>query len=151
MYFKSRINGKPKLQWFDARTDWEKSSDKYFENLDELAQRLDGLDNELDLDTSMTPEDFDSGYEYVYGRIKELKESIEQKESADELDSVNLREIMDDLHDIYEELLDLYDPALLYDDYYGDDPDDYEDALDIEDSDDDGDSDDGRDRDFYTL
>lgn len=150
MYFESRIKGRQDLPWFDTRTDWEKSSDEYFENLDELARRLDGLDNELDLDTTLDLYDFDSGYEYVYGRIRELKEYIDQNEFADELDSADLYGIREDLRDIYEELLDLYDSALLYDNYYGpdpDDPDDYEDASDIEDSDDDGDSDDGRDRD----
>ena len=49
MYFESRIKGKQGLLWFDVRTDWEKSNDEYFEKLDELAQRLDGLDNDLDL------------------------------------------------------------------------------------------------------
>lgn len=143
MYFDSRIKGKQGLLWFDVRTDWEKSSDDYFEKLDELAQRLDGLDNELDLYTNLNLYDFDSGYEYVYGRIKELKEYIDQNGFADESDSVDFYGIREDLRDIYEECLDLYDSALLYDNYCGPDPEDPEDdALDDEDSDDYWDEDD---------
>jgi len=141
MYFESRIKGKKGLPWFDARSDWEKSSDEYFEALDELAQQLDDVDSGLNFYTSLTPDDFDSGYEYVYGRIKELKEYIAQNESSDEPYAVNMYGARESLQDIYEELLDLYDSALLYDDYCGSDPDDEDDLLDDEDSDDDSDDD----------
>ena len=122
------------MPWFDARTNWEKSSDEYFEKLDELAQQLDDVDAGLNFYTSLTPEDFDSGYEYVYGRIKELKQYIAQHATSDESSNhVNCYEARESLQDIYEELLDLYDAALLYDDYCDADPDD----LDNDDGDDD--------------
>ena len=38
MYFDSRKKGKSGLPWFDARTEAEKSSDEYFEKLDDLAK-----------------------------------------------------------------------------------------------------------------
>ena len=82
MYFESRIRGKRGTPWFDSRSKWEKSSDEYFENLDELVQQLDEVESDLHFYTFLTPEDFDSGYEYVYGRIKELKKHIAQNEST---------------------------------------------------------------------
>lgn len=143
MYFKSRIKGKRSLPWFDSRTEWEKSSDEYFEKLDDLAQQLDDVDAELNFDTSLAPEGFDSGYEYIYARIKELNKYIHQNESSDELDPVNHYGVRESLQDIYDELLDLYDSALLYDNYSGPDPDDLdEDDLDSDYDDDDLDLDD---------
>lgn len=127
MYFKSRRNGKRGLPWFDSRTNWEKSSDEYFEKLDDLARQLDDVDAELCLYTSLTPDDFDSGYEYVYGRIKELKEYIAQDESSDPSTPATSYGTRETLQDIYEDLLDLYDDALLYDDYCGADTDDLDD------------------------
>lgn len=141
MYFKSRIKGKQGLRWFDTRTNWEKSSDEYFEKLDDLAQQLDDVDGSLNFYTSLEPEDFDSGYGYVYGRIKELKKYITENKSSDELDPVNRYGVRESLQDIYEDLLDLYDSALLYDHYSGADPDD-PDEDDIDDDYDDYDDDD---------
>lgn len=85
---------------------------------------------------SCPPEDFDSGYEYVYGRIKELKKHIAQNESQDESTYIRYDWAEESLREIYEELLDLYDSALLYDDYSDVDPEDVEDSDDAEDSDD---------------
>lgn len=69
--------------------------------------------------SSLIPEDFDSGYEYVYARIKELERYVAENESSDELNSVNTYMVRDSLDDINEELSDLYDSAILYDDYIG--------------------------------
>lgn len=164
MYFKSRIKGKQGLRWFDTRTNWEKSSDEYFEKLDDLAQQLDDVDGSLNFYTSLEPEDFDSGYGYVYGRIKELKKYITENKSSDELDPVNRYGVRESLRDIYEDLLDLYDSALLYDHYSGADPadpadpdeddidddyDDYDDDDDDLDFDDDDDDDWGSNNDKY--
>lgn len=124
MYFNSRIRGKRSLPWFDARTDGEKASDEYFGQLDDLEQELDDLDAGPGFCTSLSPDDFDSGYEYVYRRIKELQEYIEGDEATDELNSVNCHEVLESLREIYEDLLDLYDSALLYDDYCGSEPED---------------------------
>ena len=149
MYFKSRIKGKHGLSWFDSRTEWEKSSDEYFEKLDDLAQQLDDVDAELNFYTSLAPEGFDSGYDYVYARIKELNRYIHKNESSDELDPMNRYGVRESLQDIYEELLDLYDSALLYDNYSGPDPDDPDDDDDdLDDDYDDDDSDDDWDDDF---
>lgn len=138
MYFDSRKKGKSGLPWFDARTEAEKSSDEYFEKLDDLAKQLDDIDADLRLYSSLIPEDFDSGYEYVYARIKELERYVAENESSDELNSVNTYMVRDSLDDINEELSDLYDSAILYDDYIGpdsneSDDDDY--VLDFDDSD----------------
>lgn len=138
MYFKSRIKGKQGLRWFDSRTNWEKSSDEYFEKLDDLAQQLDDVDGDLNFYTSLEPEDFDSGYGYVYGRIKELKRYITENKSSDELAPVNRYGVRESLQDIYEDLLDLYDSALLYDHYTGADPDDPDEDDDLDYDDDDG-------------
>lgn len=148
MYFKSRIKGKQGLPWFDSRSEWEKSSDQYFEKLDDLAQQLDDVDGELNFYTSLAPEGFDSGYDYVYARIKELNRYIHQNESSDELARVNHYGVRESLHDIYEELLDLYDSALLYDNYSGPDPDDPDENEDLDDDYDEDDSDADWDDDF---
>ena len=88
MYFDSRIRGKRSLPWFDARTGPQKASDEYFEKLDNLAQQLDDIEVDIDFFTSLEPEDFDSGYEYVYGRIKELKEYINETEDFQDSDDL---------------------------------------------------------------
>lgn len=141
MYFDSRIKGKRGLPWFDARTKWQKDSDEYFEQLDDLAQQLDDVDVGPGFYTSLSPEDFDSGYEYVYQRIKELQKYIEQNESTDALDSAICYEARESLQETYDDLLDLYGSAILYDDYCGPDPEDPEDD-DWNDDDDDWDDDD---------
>lgn len=166
MYFDSRIRGKRSLPWFDARTGPQKASDEYFTKLDNLSQRLDDVEAYIDFSTSLEPEDFDSGYEYVYGRIRELKEYLneikdsqdfkdaEDAEDSEELDPADLEETEESLHDIYEYLLDLYDDAILYDDYCGDEPDEPDDDDDNEDDDidnEDSDEDDDWDDDDDTI
>lgn len=133
MYFDSKIKGKQGLPWFDSRTGRQKASDEYFEQLDDLAQQLDDVDVGPGFYTSLSPEDFDSGYEYVYQRIKELQKYIEQNASVDALDTAICYGVRESLQDIYEDLLDLYDSALLYDDYSGPDPDDPDDDWDDDD------------------
>ena len=161
MYFESKRRREKSLPWFDARSDWEKSSDEYFENLDNLAQQLYDVDGELRYYSSLTPEDFNSGYGYVHSHFKELMKYVAQNESSDAETPVNIYDIRGSLQDIYNELSDLYDSAILYDNYCGSEPknpeevsndlddDEVDDIDDDDDWDDDGDDDDWDDDDFY--
>lgn len=146
-YFESKIKGKKGLPWTDSRTSWEKSSDEYFEKLESFAEDIDNIESSTAFISDLMPEDFDNGYQYVYGRINELHHYLKNEAVIE-----NKRELMDALNEIHDELLDLEDDAILYEDYFDEDSeveeqddyideafDDYDDSWD---SDEDSDNDD---------
>lgn len=131
MYFESRIFKNETLPWFDSRSKWEKKSNAYFEKLEDLLSEIDGIECETDFLSDLDPDDFSSGYNFVLARIKEIRRYIRSNQIDDEDE-----DLLDSLHDIQEDLVDLEGDALLYDDDLGDDLDDDVDGSDDFDDDD---------------
>lgn len=78
------------------------------------------------------PYDFDNGYQFVLGRIKELKKYLRHNAVA-----IDKEYIIESLEEIYDSLLDLETDSLLYDDIAGDEEfedDEEDDNMDSEDS-----------------
>lgn len=128
MYFDDRIKGKQGLPWFDARSDWERGSDEYFEKLECLAEAVDDVESETDFITALSTDDFDNSYQYVLGRLRELRSYLKNEALQNADTDAQLRT----LYDIFDKLCDLYSDAVLYDDETDDECDD--------ECDDDGDS-----------
>lgn len=143
MYFDSKIIGKHGLPWTDSRSDWEKWSDEYFEKLEELAQQVDDVSADASFISQLAPEDFDNGYQFVLGKIKELKEYIIRDAVLKTDDYKEM--LLDSLEDIHENLLELRFDVGLYDNSgdidCDDNDDDYDDDYDDDDYDDDDDDD----------
>lgn len=110
MYFEDKIGGRQGLPWMDGRSESERESDEYFEELAELAEQVDSVECDTDFLTDLVPEDFDNCYDYVKGRIKELRRYIKREMDEDEGE-----DLLDSLDDISVDLEDLYDDSLLYD------------------------------------
>lgn len=110
MYFDDKISRRGGLSWVDGRSESERSSSDYFEELERLAESLDDIESDTDFMTDLEPEDFDNGYDYIKGRIKELRRYIRKEMDEDEGE-----EMLDSLDDLQTELEDLYDDSLLYD------------------------------------
>lgn len=134
MYFDSKIKGKH--GWFDGRSKWQKSSDEYFERLEELALQIDDLEACTSFITSLSPDDFDSGYRFLLNRVRELKHYL-----VNESDDTDRDELLDSLEELKDSIMILNDDALLYEIVWDDDEDDDEDDFDF-DLDDDEDEDD---------
>ncbi len=147
MYFDSKRRGKTGLPWTDARTDYEKRSDEYYEKLEELVKQIDDVEANTSFLTELDPDDFDGAYLYVSGRLRELKKYLKRDCSAD---AVYIEDWLDQLEEIRNELEDLETDALLCND-------ETDDGLDWEvddddfswDSDDDDDWDDDNDKDDW--
>lgn len=141
-YGRNRDKDKPRM-WFDSRTSSEKSSDKYFEELEDLTNCIDEIADCAYFDTDLTADDFPGAYQYVMARIKELKSYL--RHDYDESDRDDLIESLDEIREDLEDLdIDcaLYDDGTDYlDDDDDDDDDDWEDDEDEdwEDNDDDDD------------
>ena len=134
-YFESKIKGKKGLPWTDSRTSWEKLSDEYFEKLEAFAEDIDNIESSTAFISDLMPEDFDNGYQYVYGRINELHHYLKNDAVIE-----NNRELMDALNEIHDELLDLEDDTIIYEDYFDEDAEEEEPDNDIDDFDDGWDS-----------
>ena len=123
MYFDSYIKGKQGL--FDSRSKWDKSSDSYFESLEELAEEIDDIESNTSFISELTPDDFGNGYQFIIHRIRELKDYLIDDETI-----IDTHDLLESLDEIREKLDDLKDDALLYDDISGyddeDDDDDWE-------------------------
>ena len=111
MYFDSKKTRKHGPPWTDSRSNWEKSRDEYFEELENLVVEIDVLEDNTSFISELTPEDFTSGFQYVFARLKDFRDFL--KEDFSDSDKEDL---MKDLYEIYEDLIDLYSDALLYDD-----------------------------------
>lgn len=147
MYFDSKRRGKKGLPWTDARTDYEKRSDEYYEKLEELVKQIDDVEANTSFLTELDPDDFDGAYLYVSGRLRELKKYLKRYSSAD---AVYIEDWLDQLEDIRNELEDLETDALLCNDETDDGLDWEADDDDFSwDSDDDDDWDDDNDRDDW--
>ena len=129
MYFDSKIKGHRGLPWLDSRTAWEKSSDKYFEALEELVEEIDSIEASTPFITDLSPDDFSNGYKFVLARLKELKSFLKSE------DSISNEGYIDSLNDIYDNLMDLSSDSDLYDDVWDDD--DEEEYYEEDDDDDD--------------
>lgn len=149
MYFDSKRRGKKGLPWTDARTDYEKRSDEYYEKLEELVKQIDDVEANTSFLTELDPDDFDGAYLYVSGRLRELKKYLKRYSSAD---AVYIEDWLDQLEEIRNELDDLETDALLCNDETDDGLDWEADDDDFSwDSDDDDDWDDDNDRDDWQL
>lgn len=147
MYFDSKRRGKKGLPWTDARTDYEKRSDEYYEKLEELVKQIDDVEANTSFLTELDPDNFDGAYLYVSGRLRELKKYLKRYSSAD---AVYIEDWLDQLEDIRNELEDLETDALLCNDETDDGLDWEADDDDFSwDSDDDDDWDDDNDRDDW--
>lgn len=120
-YFKSRIKGNHGLPWLDTRSNWQKASDAYFEELQELANDIDDVEALTTFISYMEPDECLSGYDFVLKRLKELRHYIIHEAVIDDKES-----LIESLRDIYERLKNLSTDAALYDDCGGD----YEDSDD---------------------
>lgn len=132
-YFENNLTKRCGLPWLDSRSSWEKSRDAYFENLEELVEQIDDVESNTSFISDLMPYDFDNGYQFVLGRIKELKRYL--KRDAIVIDNEYLIET---LEEIYNNLLDLETDSLLYEDVAGDEEfegeDDEDDNMNSEDS-----------------
>lgn len=138
MYFDSRKIGNRGLPWLDSRTDWDKANDTYFEELESLAAEIDDIEDCTSFISSLSPDDFGSGYRFVLTRLRELKEYLTENEAEP-----NRNEYIESLNDIYERLLVLYSDSALYDDDFVEEDDfDEDEDYDDDDWDDDYDNDD---------
>mgnify|MGYP000816331746 FL=1 len=147
MYFDSKRRGKKGLPWTDARTDYEKRSDEYYDKLEELVKQIDDVEANTSFLTELDPDDFDGAYLYVSGRLRELKKYLKRYSSAD---AVYIEDWLDQLEEIRNELEDMETDALLCNDGTDDDLDWEADDDDFSwDSDDDDDWDDDNDRDDW--
>lgn len=147
MYFDSKRRGKKGLPWTDARTDYEKRSDEYYEKLEELVKQIDDVEANTSFLTELDPDDFDGAYLYVSGRLRELKNYLKRYSSAD---AVYIEDWLDQLEEIRNELEDLETDALLCNDDIDDDLDWEADDDDFDwNRDDDDDWDDDNDRDDW--
>lgn len=147
MYFDSKRRGKKGLPWTDARTDYEKRSDEYYEKLEELVKQIDDVEANTSFLTELDPDDFDGAYLYVSGRLRELKKYLKRYSSAD---AVYIEDWLDQLEEIRNELEDLETDALLCNDGTDDELDWEADDDDFSwDSDDDDDWDDDNDKDDW--
>ena len=136
MYFDSNIKGKNGLPWLYTQSSWDKANDEYFQTLEKLVEQIDDLESETAYISELDTCDFDNGYQFVLGRIKELKKFIIQDDSI--FDKEDLLESLDETH---ENLEDLRSDAILYDDECGEEEDEDDDEEDEEDDDDDNDED----------
>lgn len=127
MYFDSKRRGKKGLPWFGGRTDYEKRSDEYYEKLEELVEQIDDVEYNTPFMTGLDPDDYNSGYQYVSARLRELGKYLKQDNCAAPVDK---EDWLDRIDEIRNELEDLETDADLYDDI-DDDPD-----WDIDDDDD---------------
>lgn len=147
MYFDSKRRGKKGLPWTDARTDYEKRSDEYYDKLEELVEQIDDVEANTSFLTELDPDDFDGAYLYVFGRLRELKKYLKRDCSAD---AVYIEDWLDQLEEIRNELEDLETDALLCNDGTDDELDWEADDDDFSwDSDDDDDWDDDNDKDDW--
>lgn len=147
MYFDSKRRGKKGLPWTDARTDYEKRSDEYYDKLEELVKQIDDVEANTSFLTELDPDDFDGAYLYVSGRLRELKKYLKRDCCAD---AVYIEDWLDQLEEIRNELEDLETDALLCNDGTDDELDWEADDDDFSwDSDDDDDWDDDNDRDDW--
>lgn len=147
MYFDSKRRGKKGLPWTDARTDYEKRSDEYYEKLEKLVEQIDDVEANTSFLTELDPDDFDGAYLYVSGRLRELKKYLKRYSCAD---AVDIEDWLDQLEEIRNELEDLETDALLCNDGTDDDLDWEADDDDFSwDSDDDDDWDDDNDKDDW--
>lgn len=135
MYFDSKRRGKKGLPWMDGRSKHEKRSDEYYEKLEELVKQIDDVEANTQFISALYPDDFDGAYQYVSGRLRELKKYLKRDCCAD---AVDIEDWFDQLEDIRNELEDLETDALLCND-------DIDDDLDWEADDDDWDDDNDKD------
>lgn len=143
MYFDSKIKGHRGLPWLDSRTNWEKSSDKYFEELEELLAKIDDIEAGTTFITEFSPEDFSNGYKFVLARIKELRAYLVNEETVSDRS-----DYIESLNEIYDELSELSFDSTLYDNDF-DDWDEKDDWDDEDDEDDEDDWDDDLDEEDY--
>lgn len=135
MYFDSKRRGKKGLPWMDGRPKHEKRSDEYYEKLEELVKQIDDVEANTQFISALYPDDFDGAYQYVSGRLRELKKYLKRDCCAD---AVDIEDWFDQLEDIRNELEDLERDAHLCND-------DIDDDLDWEADDDDWDDDNDKD------
>lgn len=143
MYFDSKRSGRRGLPWMDGRSDHEKKSDEYYGKLEALVERIDDIESETRFITELEPEDFDSSYQYVSGRIQEFKKYL--KDDFPYNDSIEYT--LAELEEIRNDLTELETEAILYDDDSDLDCDDIEGDQDDDDWDDDNWDDDDSDDD----
>lgn len=124
MYFESKMKKRHGLPWMGGLSDADKASNEYFEELEKLAEQVDDVEDETGFISSLSPDEFDSGYSFVEARIAELKEYIvHESVIPDKYGSLS------SLNEIKRELAWLRDEAVLYDDEFGD-MDFYDDSFD---------------------
>ena len=115
MYFESRMKKRHGLPWMGGLSDADKASNEYFEELEKLAEQVDDVEDETGFISSLSPEEFDSGYSFVAARIAELKAYIvHESVIPDKYGALH------SLNEIKRELAELKDQAVLYDDEFGD-------------------------------
>lgn len=117
MYFDSKRSARKGLPWMDGRGDHEKKSDEYYGKLEDLVVRIDDIESETRFITELEPEDFDSSYQYVSGRIQEFKKYL--KDDFPYNDSIE--DTLAELEGISDDLAELETEAILYDDDSDDD------------------------------
>ncbi|MCH5346329.1 MAG: hypothetical protein J1E63_04430 [Muribaculaceae bacterium] len=140
MYFDSYMKDDGGLSWLLSSNERIARHNAYFTELERLAENIDDIEVQTSFQTDLTPEDFDSGYEYIFERLRELRHFVVYEDKGDNYD-----ELIDGIYEIYDELSDLRDDAQDYDNYnefddgYDDDFDDDDDdfvSYDLDDFDD---------------
>lgn len=111
--------------------------------LEELASQIDDLEACTSFITSLSLDDFDSGYRFLLNRVRELKHYL-----VNESDDTDRDELLDSIEELKDSITVLNDDAMLYEVMWDDDDDDDEDDFDFDDDDDDDDDDDEDEDDF---
>lgn len=76
MYFESKMKKRHGLPWMGGLSYADKASNEYFEELEKIAEEVDDVEGETNFISSLSPEEFESGYSFVAARITELKKYI---------------------------------------------------------------------------
>lgn len=115
MYFESKMKKRHGLPWMGGLSYADKASNEYFEELEKIAEEVDDVEGETNFISSLSPEEFESGYNFVAARITELKKYIvHESVIPDKYGALH------SLSEIKRELAGLKDQAVLYDDVLGD-------------------------------
>lgn len=115
MYFESKMKKRHGLPWMGGLSYADKASNEYFEELEKIAEEVDDVEGETNFISSLSPEEFESGYSFVAARITELKKYIvHESVIPDKYGALH------SLSEIKRELAGLKDQAVLYDDVLGD-------------------------------
>lgn len=101
----------------DGCGDHEKKSDEYYGKLEDLVERIDDIESETRFITELEPEDFDSSYQYVSGRIQEFKNYLKHDFPYND----SIEDTLAELEGIRDDLTELETEAILYDDDSDDD------------------------------